>query len=158
MQPALAPQQEPANGPHKSKRLQSRLGVQPLQLSGSISNRQSAEPQEAALQNRCVGNPQNYCFPYYFPLSFQLALQQNPHFLQAIQPAKGKLKSTTDQTPIVVFNRGGDKPPEVFIDIIYSQQRDGEVSFEFNPRTGRLSFLTFIDISSLYNDKQMFAY
>ena len=61
-------------------------------------------------------------------------------------------------TPLVVYNNGGDHPPSVLIDIIYSQQRDGEVTFQYDPATGRLSFLTFIDISSLYNDKQLFAY
>ena len=59
---------------------------------------------------------------------------------------------------MVSYNRAGDTPPPVLIDIIYSQQRDGEVSFEYDPVSGRLSFLTFIDISSLYNDKQLFAY
>ena len=48
---------------------------------------------------------------------------------------------------------GLDTPPQTQIDIIYSQQNDGEVSLEYDPKTGRLRFLTFIDISSLYNDK-----
>ena len=110
---------------------------------------------------RCIGSPLNYCFPYYFPRSFAFHLQKSPNLFNKAATSYTKSKKTAnsfDSAPLVSFNRAGDRLPSVLIDILYSQQREGEVSFEFDPVSGKLSFLTFIDIGSLYNDKQLFAY
>jgi len=51
----------------------------PLQLKGSLSNKSPVSL--ALIQNRCLGSPANYCFPYYFPESYRLHLQMNPLLL-----------------------------------------------------------------------------
>ena len=134
----------------------------PLNLDPNLSNRTPPETQiqtsKPFVDCRCSGDPSNYCFPYYFPKSFQQALQQNPDLLSKASNSQAKHGAPTDGTKLVDHNLGGDPDTGLLIDIIYSQQRDGEVSFEFDAATGRLSFLTFIDISSLYNDKQVFAF
>ena len=39
------------------------------------------------------------------------------------------MKAKHDTAPLVSYNLAGDRPPPVLIDIIYSQQKDGEVAF-----------------------------
>ena len=143
----------------------------PLQLNGhstSISNLNRPEEQSQVVKNRCVGSPINYCFAYYFSQSFRHRCQTEPSFLNGFSsngyPSKGKHFSQQhsaqddSQIPLVAFNEGLDPPLEALIDVIYSQQRDGEICIEYEPNSGRLAFLTFIDISTLYNDKQLFAF
>lgn len=150
----MEPQEDNAFVTTFNKRMQAREKILPLNFGTQINNSYLGQVPAWETKNRCSGSPSNYCFPYYFPNTFRKMMASNPAL---VSQAIAGHQRVMDQQPLSAFN-SDDPAPQVLIDIIYSQQRDGELTIEFNEETGKLSLLTFIDISQLYNDKQLFAY